>query len=120
MYADTLNSIISYLGLRQPFTTLLDKGHVCRHKKIAMTCAFLGSKLGGVHHMTIMLFTFVNIFIKCHEINSQNKLIIITSFTFEHCHNCLECMDVVMDAVLANLHEIIRWPKPSEFKQFAC
>ena len=26
MYADTLNSIISYLALREPFTTLLDKG----------------------------------------------------------------------------------------------
>ena len=72
MYTDTLNSIISYLALWKPFTTLLDKGRVCRQKKVAMTCAFLGIKLCGVHHMTIMLLTFVNIFIKCYEINSQN------------------------------------------------
>ena len=90
MYAETLKSIISYLALREHFTTLLDKGRVCRHKKVAMTCDLLGSNLGGVHHVMIMLFTFVNIFIKCHEINSQNKLIIITSLTLEHCHDCLE------------------------------
>ena len=73
MYTDTLNSIISsYLALQEPFATLLDKGRVCRDKKVAMTCAFLGIKLCGVHHMMIMLFIFVNIFIKCHEINSQN------------------------------------------------
>ena len=90
MYTDTLNSIISYLELREPFTTLLDKGQVCRHKKVAMTCAYLGSKLCGVHHVIIMLFTFLNIFINCHEIHSQNKLIIIKSLTFENYHNCLE------------------------------
>ena len=84
MYADTLNSIISYLALREPFTTLLDQGRVCRHKKVAMTCAYLGSKMGCVHHVMIMLLTFVN------GINSQNKLIIIKSLTFEHSHNCLE------------------------------
>ena len=28
MYTDTLNSIISYLALREPFTTLLDKGRM--------------------------------------------------------------------------------------------
>ena len=40
MYTDTLNSIISYLTLWEMFTTVLDKGHVCRHKKVAMTCAY--------------------------------------------------------------------------------
>ena len=25
-----------------------------------------------------------------------------------------------MDALIANLHYIIRWPKPAEFEQFAC
>ena len=69
MNVGTLKSIISYLALREPFTTLLDKGCVCRHKKVAMTCAYLGSKLCGVHHVVIMLFTFVNIFIKRHEIH---------------------------------------------------
>ena len=28
-------------------------------------------------------------------------------------------MDVVMDALIANLQQIIRWPKPSEFEEFA-
>ena len=66
MYTDTLNSIISYLALREPFTTLLDKGSVCRDKKIAMTCPYLGSKLGRVHHVMIMFFKFFNSFIKWH------------------------------------------------------
>ena len=73
MYTDTLNSIISYLPLREPFTTLLDKGRVCRNQKITMTCAYLGINVGGVHHVMILLITLVNIFIKYHEINSQNK-----------------------------------------------
>ena len=90
MYTDTINSIMSYLALQEPFTTLLDKGRVCRHKKVAMTCAHLGSKLCGVHHLMIMLFKFYNIFINCNEINSENKLIIIKSLTFKHSHNCLE------------------------------
>ena len=25
-----------------------------------------------------------------------------------------------MDALIANLHQIIRWPKPSKFEKFAC
>ena len=25
-----------------------------------------------------------------------------------------------MDALIANLHQIIRWPKPTEFEEFAC
>ena len=32
----------------------------------------------------------------------------------------LKCTDVVMDALIANLHQIIQWPKPSEFEKFAC
>ena len=44
MYDDTLDSIISYLALEEPFTTLLDKGRISRQKKVAMTCAYLGSK----------------------------------------------------------------------------
>ena len=56
MYDDTLNSIISYLALREPFTSLLDKGRVCRHKKVAMTCSYLGSK------QTIMQYVFITVF----------------------------------------------------------
>ena len=93
MYGHTLNSIISYLPFSKLFSTLLDKGSVGRHKKVAMTSAYLVRKLGGLNHVMIMLFTFVtfvNIFIKYHEIHSQNKLIIIQSLTLEHSHNCLE------------------------------
>ena len=32
----------------------------------------------------------------------------------------LKCTEVVMDALIANLHYIIQWPKPSEFEEFAC
>ena len=56
MYTDTLNSIISYLALREPFTTLLDKGHVCRHKKVARTCAYLGSKQTIMQSVVTFLF----------------------------------------------------------------
>ena len=64
MYAETLNSIISYLALQEPFTTLLDKGRVCRHKKVAMTCAYLGSKQTIMQYVVIFLFfLFVNIFV---------------------------------------------------------
>ena len=31
----------------------------------------------------------------------------------------LRCTDVVMDALVGNLHQIIRWPKPSEFEEIA-
>ena len=44
MYEDTLDSIISYLALQEPFTSLLDRGRISRYKKVAMTCAYLGSK----------------------------------------------------------------------------
>ena len=87
MYTDTLNSIISYLALWEPFTTLLDKGRVCRHKKVAMICAYL----------VISFFAFL--------------LFGLSEHTF------LKCTDVVMDALIANLHYIIRWPKPSEFEK---
>ena len=93
MYGHTVNSIISYLALSELFSTLLDKGPVGRHKKVAMTSAYLGRKLGGLNHVMIMLFTFlkfVNISMKHHQIHSQNKLIIIQSLTLEHSHNCLE------------------------------
>ena len=40
------------------FSNLLNKGPVWRHKKVAMTCAYLGRKLHGVNHVMIMLFTF--------------------------------------------------------------
>ena len=56
MYTDTLNSIISYLALREPFTTLLDKGRICRHKKVAMTCAYLGSKQTIMQYILTFLF----------------------------------------------------------------
>ena len=81
MYPVTLNIIISYLEMWELFTTQLDKGGICRHKQFAMACAFLGSNVGGFHHVMIMLFKFVNIFIKCHQIHSQNKLIIIKTLT---------------------------------------
>ena len=35
-------------------------------------------------------------------------------------HTFLKCTDVVMDALIANLHHIIRWAKPSQFEEFAC
>ena len=63
MYTDTLNSIISYLALREPFTTLLDKARVCRHKKVAMTCAYLGSKQTIMQYVVTLLFYFL-IFLK--------------------------------------------------------
>ena len=44
MYDNTLNSTISYLSLREPFIGMLDKGHICRTKKVVMTCAYLDSK----------------------------------------------------------------------------
>ena len=48
MYTDIVNSIISYLGLREPFTTLLDKGRVCKDKKVVMTCVYLGIKQSNI------------------------------------------------------------------------
>ena len=87
MYTDTLNSIISYLALQEPFTTLLDKGCFCRHKKVAMP--------------------FVNSF------RPLSQLFGISDDTF------LKCTDVVMDALIPNLHQIMRWAKASEFEEFA-
>ena len=68
MYTDTLNSIISDLALREPFTTLLDKGRVCRHKKVAMTCAYLGSKQTIMQYVVIVLF-YLLIFFKYFNID---------------------------------------------------
>ena len=31
----------------------------------------------------------------------------------------LKCTDIVMDCIVGNLHEIIRWPKPNEFAKVA-
>ena len=44
MYDDTLKSIMSYLAVNEPHATLLAKGKVPKAKKVAMTCAYLGSK----------------------------------------------------------------------------
>ena len=52
--------------------------------------------------MIIMFFAFVNSF------RPLSQLFGISEDTF------LECTGVVMDALIANLHHIIRWPKPSE------
>ena len=68
MYTDTLNSIISYLALREPFTTLLDKGRICRHKKVAMTCAYLGSKQTIMQYVVTFLF-YLLIFLEYFKIS---------------------------------------------------
>ena len=44
MYEETLHSVLSYLASVEPHATLLNKGKVPRDKKVAMTCAYLGSK----------------------------------------------------------------------------
>ena len=57
MYSDTLNSIISYLALQGTiYYSVLDKGRVCRHKKVAMTCAYLGSKQTIMQYVVTFLF----------------------------------------------------------------
>ena len=58
-------------------------------------------------HMIIIFFAIVNIF------RTLSQLFGIWEDTF------LKCTDVVMDALIANLHQIIRWPKPCEFEEFA-
>ena len=58
MYHKTLYSIISYLSSREPFTSILDKGRICRTKKVAMTCTYLGSKQTIMHYVLIILFYF--------------------------------------------------------------
>ena len=57
--------------------------------------------------MIIIFFAFVNSF------RTLSQLFGIWEDTF------LKCTDVVMDALIANLHQIILWPKPAEFEQFA-
>ena len=44
MYEDTVQSVMSYLASEEPHATLLDRGRVPRDQKVAMTCAYLGSK----------------------------------------------------------------------------
>ena len=45
MFENTLENIIAYLVAEEPYASLLDKGRVTKEKKVAMTCAYLGSKL---------------------------------------------------------------------------
>ena len=59
-------------------------------------------------HMIIIFFAFVNTF------RPLSQLFGVSEHTF------LKCTDVVMDALIANLHHIIRWARPSEFEEFAC
>ena len=63
MYDDTLKSIISYLGVNEPHASLLDKGKVPKEKKVAMTCAYLGSK----HTISQLVYFSINdkIFTTC-------------------------------------------------------
>ena len=56
--------------------------------------------------MIIIFFAFVNSF------RTLSQLFGLWEDTF------LRCTDEVMDALIANLHQIIRWPKPSEYEQF--
>ena len=58
-------------------------------------------------HMIIIFFAFFNSF------RPLSQLFGVSEDTF------LKCTDVVMDALIANLHHIIRWPKPSDFEEFA-
>ena len=58
--------------------------------------------------MIIIFFAFVNSF------RTLSQLFGTSEDTF------LKCWDVVMDALIGNSHHIIRWPKPSEFEEFAC
>ena len=57
--------------------------------------------------MIIIFFAFVNSF------RTLSQLFGISEDTF------LKCTHVVMDPLIANLHYIIRWAKPSEYEEFA-
>ena len=57
--------------------------------------------------MILIFFAFV------HSFRTLSQLFGVLEDTF------LKCTDVVMDALIANLHHIIRWPKPSEFEELA-
>ena len=57
--------------------------------------------------MILIFLAFVNSF------RTLSQLFGVLEDTF------LKCTDVVMDALIANLHHIIRWPKPSEFEELA-
>ena len=54
-------------------------------------------------HIIIIFFAFVNSF------RPLSQLFGVSEDTF------LKCTDVLVDALIANLHHIIRWPKPSEY-----
>ena len=58
--------------------------------------------------MITIFFAFVNSF------RPLSQLFGVSEDTF------LKSTDVVMDALIPNLHHIIRWAKPSEFEEFAC
>ena len=55
MYDETLKSIMCYLAVNEPHATLLNKGKFLREKKVAMTCAYLGSKhtISQLVHLSI-------------------------------------------------------------------
>ena len=57
--------------------------------------------------MIIIFFAFVNSF------GPLSQLFGTTEDTF------LKCTDVFMDALIDNFQHIIRWPKPSQFQEFA-
>ena len=59
-------------------------------------------------YIIIIFFAFVNSF------RPLSQLFGVSEHTF------LKSTDVVMDALIANLHHIIRWAKPSDFEEFAC
>ena len=57
--------------------------------------------------MIIIFFAFVNTF------RTLSQLFGVLEYTF------LKCTHAVMDALIANLHQIMRLPKAYEFQQFA-
>ena len=54
-------------------------------------------------HIIIIFFAFVNTFQTLSQMFGTSE------------DRFLKCTHVVMDALIANLHQIIRWPKPCEF-----
>ena len=57
-------------------------------------------------NIIVILFAFVN------SLRTLSQLFGIWEDTF------LKCTDVVMGALIVNLHQIIRWPKRSELEKF--
>ena len=100
MYTDTLNSIISYLALQEPFATLLGKGHVCRHKKLPWFVLTLeANKVTYELYNNNFLFNSLIVF------RPLSQLFGTSEDTF------LKCTDVVMDTLIADLQDIIGWAK---------